>query len=43
MNLRVMFVGGPADGHVRDYPSLAAPLPRLWWPDPKENRARRGL
>jgi hypothetical protein len=34
MNLRVAFVGGPADGHTRDYPSLAAPVPRLWWPDP---------
>jgi hypothetical protein len=36
MNLRVAFVGGPADGQVRDYPSLAGPVPRLWWPDPEE-------
>jgi hypothetical protein len=43
MNLRVAFVGGPADGRVRDYPSLASPVPRLWWPDPEEIGARRGL
>jgi hypothetical protein len=31
MTLRVAFIGGPAEGLERDYPSLDAPLPRLWW------------
>jgi hypothetical protein len=31
MSIRVDFVGGPADGTTRDYPSFSSPLPSLWW------------
>lgn len=31
MSLRVEFEGGPADGTVKEYPSLAAALPSLFW------------
>jgi hypothetical protein len=31
MSLRVLFIGGPADGRRQEYPHISEPLPRLWW------------
>jgi hypothetical protein len=38
MTLRVAFIGGPAEGLERDYPSLDTRLPRLWWSETDETQ-----